>query len=55
MSIETLTNSSKSVVDVGVAEAEDHVGPVEDPLVVLLGDAHHVADDLQRQGPGQLG
>ena len=40
--------------DVRIAEPEDHVGPVEDPLVVLLGDAHHVADDLQRKGTGEL-
>ena len=40
---------------VGVAEAEDDVGPVEDLLVVLVGDAHHVADHLQRQRTGQLG
>ena len=39
---------------VGVAETEDHVGPVEDPLVVFLGDPHHVADHLQRQRPGQF-
>ncbi len=40
--------------DVLVPEPEDHVGPVEDLLVVVLGDAHHVADHLQRQRAGQL-
>ncbi len=35
--------------EVGVAAAEDRVGPVEDLAVVLGGDAHHVADDLERQ------
>ncbi len=32
----------------GVADAEDRVGQLEDALVVLAGDAHHVADDLER-------
>ena len=40
--------------DVGVAEAENHVGPVKDALMVILGDAHHVADHLQRQEARQL-
>ena len=39
---------------VGIAEAKDDVGPVEDPVVVLFGNAHHVADDLQGQRAGQL-
>src|SRR5690606_30662260 len=39
----------------GVEAAEDHVGPLEDELVVPLGDAHHVADDLQGQAGGDLG
>ena len=47
-------NSSKIGRQVRVAEAENHVGPMEYPLMVLLGDAHHVADDLQRQRPGEL-
>ncbi len=42
----------QELVEVGgqirVAEPQDHVGPVEDPLMVRFGDAHHVADDLQR-------
>ena len=42
-------------VDVlGVADAEDGVGELEDPAVMRCGDAHHVADDLQRQGGGDL-
>ena len=39
---------------IGVAEPENHVGPVEYPLMVFLGNPHHVADDLQRQRPGEL-
>ncbi len=38
-----------------VAEPENHVGPVEDSLVILLRNPHYVADDLQRQRPGQFG
>ena len=41
--------------DVGVSEPQDHIRPVEDILMVFLGDAHHVADDLQRQRTGQFG
>ena len=33
----------------GLELTEDHVGPAEDSLLVLLRDAHHRADDLQRQ------
>ena len=54
MSAETCRNSSKFGGQVGVAEPENHVGPVEYPLVVVLGNPHHVADDLQRQRPGEL-
>ena len=32
-----------------VTRAEDHRRPVEDLGLVLFGDAHHVADDLQRK------
>ena len=39
----------------GVADAEDHVGVLEDLLGVFAGDAHHVADDLQRQRRRDLG
>ena len=41
--------------DVGVSEPQDHIRPSEDLLMVFLGDAHHVADDLQRQWTGQFG
>ena len=40
---------------VGVTRTEDHVGPREDLLRVARGNAHHVADDLERQGSGDLG
>ena len=33
----------------GIADAEDDVRELEDPLGVGARDAHHVADDLQRQ------
>ena len=36
--------------ELGVAGAQDRVRPPEHPCVVLGRDAHHVADDLQRQG-----
>ena len=39
----------------GIARAEDDVGAVEDELVLALRDAHHVADDLERQRRGDLG
>ena len=39
----------------GVAEAEDHVGAVEDELLLAARDAHHVDDDPQRQGGGHVG
>ena len=37
-----------------VSGSQDHRRPVEDLLLVLLRDAHHVADDLQRQRTGDL-
>ena len=40
---------------VGVTEAKYHVRPVKDPLMVFLGNAHHVADDLQGEWTGQFG
>ena len=40
---------------VGIAEAEDDVGPVEDLVVVFGRDAHHVADHLQGQRAGEFG
>ena len=43
------------VADVVVADAEDHVGPVEDPVLVLVGDAHHGADDLEGERGRELG
>ena len=43
------------VGDVGIAGTEDHVRPVKYLLLVLLGNADHVADDLQRQWSGKLG
>ena len=54
MSIATLEELVEVGGDVGIAEAQNDVGPVEDPLMVVFGDAHHVADDLQRQGAGQV-
>ena len=33
----------------GIADAEDDVRELEDALGVLARDAHHVADDLQRE------
>ena len=42
------------VVVVGLELAEDHVRPAEDAVLVLLRDAHHRADDLQRQRRGDL-
>ncbi len=35
--------------EVGVARAENHVRPLEDLTVVRARDAHHLADDLQRE------
>ena len=37
-----------------VSGSQNHRRPVEDLLFVLLRDAHHVADDLQRQRTGYL-
>ncbi len=39
---------------IGVAEPENHVGPMEYPLMVFFGNPHHVADDLQRQRSGEF-
>ena len=39
----------------GVAEAEDDVGAVEDELLVAAGDAHQVDDDPQREDRGDVG
>src|SRR5262245_33311903 len=39
----------------GVAEPEDPVGLLEDELRLALGDAHHVADDLERERRRDLG
>ena len=39
----------------GVAEGQDDVGAVEDGVVVALGHAHHVADDLEREPGRHLG
>ena len=36
--------------ELGITDAEDHVGPLEDLLRVALRDAHHRADDLEREG-----
>ena len=41
--------------DVGIAETQNDVRPVEDPLVVGFGNAHQVADDLQGERTGQIG
>ena len=38
-----------------VADTQHHCRPVEDLRFVLLRDAHHVADDLQRQQTRSLG
>ena len=38
--------------ELGVPLAQDDVRHVEDELVLALGDAHHVADDLHRQPRG---
>ena len=43
------------LVVLGVETAEEMVGAVEDVLVVLAGDAHHVADDPKRHRGGDLG
>ncbi len=40
--------------ELGVADAEDRVRPLEDLRVVLGRDAHHVADDLEGQGGGDV-
>ena len=40
--------------ELGIADAEDRVGPLEDPGVVLGRDAHHVADDLEGQRRGDV-
>ena len=42
-------------VQVRIAVAEDDVGPSEDLVVVFLGNAHHVADHLQREADRPLG
>ena len=34
--------------------AEDHIGPTENPILVLVRDAHHRTDDLQRQRSSDL-
>ncbi|CFR92489.1 Uncharacterised protein [Mycobacterium tuberculosis] len=34
---------------IGIAEAENDVGPVKNALMVRLGNPHHVTDNLQRQ------
>ena len=39
----------------GVTGAQDHVGVLEHELVLAVGDAHHLADDPQRQGGGDIG
>ena len=39
--------------ELGVAGAEDHVRPVEDLCGVGVGDAHHLADDLERERCGE--
>ena len=39
----------------GVAEGQDDVRPAEHRVVVALGHAHHVADDLQREPGRHLG
>ncbi len=49
-----LHESLVGATELGVARAEDGVGPVEDPLVVLRGDAHHRADDLEGERSGEL-
>ena len=41
--------------EIRVSEAEDDVGPVEDLLMVIIRDAHHVADHLEGQRSGQFG
>ena len=38
-----------------VAEPEDHVGAVEDELLLAARDAHHVDDDPQRERGGDVG
>ena len=38
-----------------VADTQHHGRPVEDLCLVFFRDAHHVADDLQRQQAGNLG
>ena len=38
-----------------VADTQNHRRPVEDLRLVLVGDAQHVADDLQRQQARDLG
>ncbi len=38
-----------------VADTQHHRRPVEDLCLVFFRDAHHVADDLQRQQAGSLG
>jgi hypothetical protein len=38
----------------GSKSAEDHVGVVKDEVVVPLGDAHHVADDLEWESGGDV-
>ncbi len=39
----------------GIAAREDHVGAAEDRRVVRGRDTHHVADDLEGEGCGDLG
>ena len=39
----------------GIGRAENHVGAVEDVAVLARRDAHHVADDLERQHRGDVG
>ena len=41
--------------EVRIPEAQNDIRPVEDLLVVVLRDAHHVADHLQRKRSGQFG
>jgi len=40
---------------IGVARAEDDVRAVEDETILAVRNAHHFADDLQRQGGGDVG
>ena len=49
-----ITTSSALGHVLRVERAEDHVGVMKDEVVLPLGDAHHVADDLEREPGGDV-